>query len=304
MKIGIGAGSQPPFSNAKRLVRIAKLLRLDSIWTVDHWVGFVPRSIWTPDFSHLASPSGLDAFFEWQVMMGALAGRVGKRQIGVGVTEPIRRHPVLLAQAAMTLSHLTERPPILGIGAGEAENIVPYGLDFSRPVSVLEEALQVMQLCFHSDHTFDFKGTHFTLDRSIMDLRPKKGNEPEVWVAAHGPRMLELTGTYADGWLPVLPMSPSEYESKLATIHQAARAVGRDPSKITGGLSLFFLVAPTREMAREALNSPMARYYALLAPDYHWQEFGADHPLGKGFRGMIDIIPQDYSARGVARSDG
>ncbi len=31
----------------------------------------------------------------------------------IGVTEPIRRHPVLLAQAALTLSHLTKRPPIL-----------------------------------------------------------------------------------------------------------------------------------------------------------------------------------------------
>ena len=195
----------------------------------------------------------------------------------------------------MTLSHLTAKPPILGIGSGEAENITPYGLDFSTPVGQLEEALQVMWLCFESDGPFDHSGIHFTLDRAIMDLRPKRGNEPQIWVAAHGPRMLRITGTYADGWYPALPLDAAGYESKLKTIHEAARTAGRYPSNFTGGMSLFFIVAPTKEAAREALSTPMARFYALLSPDYYWQEFGAEHPLGKGFRGMIDIIPQDYS---------
>ena len=277
------------------MVSAAKVMRLDSLWTVDHWVGFLPRSIWTPELSYLATPRGADAFFDWQVLMGALAERAGNIQLGVGVTESIRRHPVLLAQAAMTLSHITKKPPILGIGSGEAENIVPYGLDFATPVGVLEEALQVMRLCFESDGTFEYSGNHFQLDRAIMDLRPKRGNEPQIWVAAHGPRMLRITGTYADGWYPALPLKASDYESKLKTIHEAARAAGRDPAAFTGGLSLFFIVAPTEESAREALTSPMGRFYALLAPDYYWQEFGMEHPLGKGFRGMIDIIPQDYS---------
>jgi phthiodiolone/phenolphthiodiolone dimycocerosates ketoreductase len=195
----------------------------------------------------------------------------------------------------MTLSHVTKQPPIIGIGSGEAENIIPYGLGYDSPVGVFEEALQVIRLCLESDGAFDYSGKHFQLDRAIMDLRPKKGNEPQIWVAAHGPRMLRLAGTYADGWYPALPLTAPSYESKLATIHEAARTAGRDPEKFTGGLSLFFIVAPTKEAAREALNHPMAKFYALLAPDYYWQEHGLEHPLGKGFRGLIDIIPQDYT---------
>ena len=74
-------------------------------------------------------------------------------RLGVGVTEPIRRHPVLIAQAMMTLSHLTKRAPILGIGAGERMNIDPYGLDFSEPVTRLEEALQIIRLCLSAPGT-------------------------------------------------------------------------------------------------------------------------------------------------------
>ena len=40
-------------------------------------------------------------------------GRAG--QPGVGVTELIRRHPVVIGEAMMTLSHLTKRAPILGV---------------------------------------------------------------------------------------------------------------------------------------------------------------------------------------------
>ena len=37
-----------------------------------------------------------------------------------------------------------------------------------------------------------------------MDLEPPPGRTPQIWVAAHGPRMLQLTGRYSDGWLPII----------------------------------------------------------------------------------------------------
>ena len=166
-------------------------------------------------------------YFEYQVLLGALAKQAGPVRLAVGVTEAIRRHPVLIAQAFMTLSHMTKRAPILGIGSGEKENIVPYGLDFSTPVGVLEEALQIIRLCFASSGPFDFSGKHFNLDRAVMDLAPADGRTPEVWIAAHGPRMLRLTGEYGDGWYPTFPYTPDTYAESLNTIHQSAAAVGR-----------------------------------------------------------------------------
>lgn len=61
-------------------------------------------------------------------MLGHLASRAGRLRLGVGVTEAVRRNPVVLAQAMITLAHLTKRAPILGLGSGERENTVPYGL--------------------------------------------------------------------------------------------------------------------------------------------------------------------------------
>jgi alkanesulfonate monooxygenase SsuD/methylene tetrahydromethanopterin reductase-like flavin-dependent oxidoreductase (luciferase family) len=67
--------------------------------------------------------------------LGSLAGCAGRVRIGTAVTDVVRRHPVMVAQAATTLAELTTRPPILGVGAGEGLNLDPYGLGSPTPVS-------------------------------------------------------------------------------------------------------------------------------------------------------------------------
>jgi len=210
------------------------------------------------------------------------------------VTEPIRRHPVLIAQAMLTLSHMTRRAPILGIGAGERLNIDPYGLDFSHPVCRLEEALEIIRMCFLSQGPVNFEGKHYRLDRAIMDLKPPKGKAPEVWIAGHGPRMLGLTATYGDGWYPTMVVSPEEYASKLEIIRAVAEQAGRDPEAITPALHRFVVVAPTEQEARSMLETRAIRSFGLAAPAGLWRKVGAEHPFGEQFRGYVDLIPERH----------
>lgn len=295
LAVGMHLPTRPPAWLTRWLVRWARLNRFDSVWVVDHFLGFVPRPLWNSEFTplarHVDSP---DVFFEYQTLLGYLAGRVGSMRLGVGVTEPVRRHPVLIAQAFMTLSHLTRRPPILGIGSGEAENTLPYGLDLSRPVRRLEEALQIIRLCFESSGPIDFQGPFFRLESALMDLAPVPGRTPQIWVAAHGPRMLELAGRFGDGWYPVYPMTPDEYGSKLSIIRQAASAAGRDPDAIEAGLNLPFVLGRSRKEARDLLETRPVRFGMLLLPDELWQEHGVTHPFGEGFNGIADFVPQDH----------
>lgn len=295
--IGMTVGAQPPMSRIGALLRVARGFRFDVAWTIDHFLGFFPRAIWDKDFSWLASAgSSPHAYFDYQVLLGHLAGKAGGRvQLAVGVTEPIRRHPVVIAQAFMTLAHVTRQPPILGIGAGEAENVVPYGLDFSSPVSRLEEAVQIIRLCFDSEGPIDFAGKHFRLQNALMDLSPPPQRTPELWIAAHGPRMLALTGRYADGWFPTFPFSAQEYETLLGEIRAAAVSAGRDPAAIVPGWQAFAVIGRTERAARRLLEARGVRFTALLAPAYMWKAMGAEHPFGENFRGLIDFVPQNYA---------
>lgn len=268
---------------------------MDAVWTVDHFQGWFPQQIWNRDMSWMASPGATPhAYFDYQALVAYLAKKVGRMQIGVGVTEAVRRHPVLLAQTAMTWSHMTKSAPILGIGAGERENTVPYGIPFDRPVARLEEALPIIRRCFESQGPFHFDGEFFQLDNAVLDLAPATDRTPQIWVAAHGPRMLRLTGQFGDGWYPTFPMSPADYATSLAKIRQAAKTVGRDGRLIVPGAQMLMVVGRTESEARKYLDSKIMRFLALLAPAYLWRKNGFDHPFGEDFRGLIDFIPAEY----------
>ena len=293
---GIGVGTQPPLGRINALTRVAQVTGFDVAWVIDHFMSFFPQAIWDKDFSWAASADSTPhAYFDYQAVMAYLARK--NLHIGVGVTEPIRRHPVLLAQFAMTLSHMAKKAPILGIGSGERENVEPYGLPFDKPVGRLEEALQVIRACFESKGPIKFDGEFYQLDRAIMDLRPKAGNEPKIWIAAHGPRMLRLTGQYGDGWYPTLPMTPHEYETALGEIRAHARRASRDDAAIVAGWQAFTVIGKTEKHAREILDSRPVRLVSLLAPSYLWQSVGLEHPFGPNFRGMIDFVPPYYSRK-------
>lgn len=288
----------PPLILNRVFVQIARLSRLDSVWIPDHLQGFIPTAIWDQTFSWAAticeSPHSL---FDYQVLLGFLAGHAGRLRIGVGVTDPTRRHPVLIAQAMLTLAHMTKRRPILGIGAGERENIEPYGLDFSEPVGRLEEALQIIHLCFSNQGPIDFCGKYYQLERAVMDLRAPKGKTPEIWIGGQGPRMLRLTGQYGDGWYPPAIASPQEYAAKLKIIRDAAQRAGRDPEAITPALFQFLVVAPTEQEVQEMLDTKFGRLAGLLAPSNEWRKVGAQPPFGDHFRGYVDWVPEKYERK-------
>jgi Luciferase-like monooxygenase len=162
----------------RALVYWARLIGCDSCLVADSLQNFVPTALWDPHFTWAATQApSAHVFLDWPVLLGDLARRAGRLHLGVGVTDPTRRHPVLLAQAILTLAHLTHRAPILGLGAGERLNLAPYGLDFTTPVGRVEEALQIIRACL-SDHDepITFQGRHYQLEDAAFDLCAPAGS--------------------------------------------------------------------------------------------------------------------------------
>jgi len=254
--VGTMAGVNPPLGAARFLVRMARLGKLDSILAPDHLISVFPQAIWDTDFTPQAkSLRSPDAQFDYAPLLAHLAAGAGRVQLGVGVTDPHRRHPVLLAQTFLTLAHMTKVPPILGLGSGETENLDPYGFTWNRPVDRLEEALQVIRAALTETESIDFAGKYYRIDKAPMDLTVPADRMPQIWLGAHGPRMLELTGRYADGWYPWETLSPDEYERRLKVVHTSARAAGRDPDAIVPAQMIQMLTARTQAGLRRLLRA-------------------------------------------------
>lgn len=107
--LGYQLGGMAPLAMNRVLTYFARLSHLDSVWLPDHWQGVIPSAIWKQEFPWAASQhKSPHALFEYQTLMGYLAKYAGRLRLGVSVTEPIRRHPVLIAQAMLTLAHMTK----------------------------------------------------------------------------------------------------------------------------------------------------------------------------------------------------
>ncbi len=123
-------------------------------------------------------------------------------------------------------------------------------------------------------------------------------------IAAHGPRMLRITGRYADAWFPASVSRPIDYAERLDAVRSAASDSSRDPMAITPALMTFAVVGSNSDEVQEALSADAVKFLGLYAPAETWARHGAQHPFGADSRGAQDIIPQtldEATARTFAR---
>lgn len=296
MKVGLSQNPNPPVELVVDGVKSMEKSGYDSVWFPDHLMGWFPQSLWTERNSSIVSllPSP-HLYMDPTILMGLAGQATNSIVLATGVTEALRRQPAELARTFLTLSLSTKGRVILGIGAGERENTEPYGISYSKQASRLEEALEVIRLLWESKGPVDFDGRFWKLRKAVMALEPHEGRFPPIYVAAHGPKMLEITGRYADGWIPAYPMPPSEYRQKLELIRKAASESGRDPNAILPAYWLYAVVAEDHDAAHRILASPLAGALALVAGSAEWERGGKKHPLGQKFQGLSDYVPEWYS---------
>ncbi len=272
--------------------------RVDSFWVADHLNALFPRSIATPQYLGLAwLVPKIDAQLEPWTMLGHLAAlnRLGRLRLGVGVTDAGRRNPAVTAQAAATLHLLTRGRAILGIGVGEREGNEPYGVDWTKPVARFEEAVATIRALWDSSGKLvSRESPYYPLRNAVFDLPPYRGKWPEIWIAAHGPRMLRAAGRYADAWYPALALRPKDYARGLETVRTAASDAGRDPMSVTPAAVLCVITGRSRDDVDETLNSDAAKAFALNIPGEMWASHGVQHPLGDDFAGVQDLVPQTF----------
>lgn len=288
LSVGVVQLPQPPLDQLDRFITSYDSEGWDSIWYGDHFMGDIPHSLWEPEFASVAAYR--DTPHDWLdpfTVMGYAAARTDRVEIGLGVTDPVRYHPIQLARAFLSLHHLSQGRTLCGLGPGTRMFTEPYGIDFDRPVARLEESLRIIRRAWATEQneTFDFDGEFWHLQDAVFGLPgvdPSDGpTHPDIFLGAHGPRMRSLTGRYADGWFPNF-LSPALYEGDWQAVEAAATDAGRDPEAITRGLWTSVLVDETREGAEAMLDTPIIKVTGLLLPPQAFQAHDVEPPLGVG----------------------
>lgn len=299
LKIGAPGPFLPPWENVQKNAKTIDSLGYDSMSFPDHFAGFIPESIWTPDITPLAHfQQSPHTYFELSAIMAACAVVTENVQLISSVTEPLRRHPILIAQTFLTLDHISGGRAVLGIGAGEIENVEPYGLKYTGQVGKLREALQIIRKAWSTHEPFDFDGKYWKLKDAVLSLGPAvQDSPPPIWIAAMGPKMLEIAAEYGDGWIPTI-LPPAEYAERLNEIQKHRKRLDKT-GPFTAALWNWAILDPDVNECERIMQTPIAKAFALLADADVWKRLGFEHPYGPTFHGLRNYIPMGYDRETV-----
>lgn len=231
-----------------RQSRLCEELGFDSIWCPDHLIGGPSMTIWPELYTSLT-------------MMCSATSHVS---VGSAATDCLHRHPATIAQAVASLSQLGDRDIILGLGAGEAVNLEPFGIDAEHLHIKLREAIIVMNRLFSANRSnpANFEGRHYSLRNAFLQIGPQTHPVP-VYVAAFQPRMLAITGELGDGWMP-FSLPPSTYRILLDRIKEKMRKNHRSTANFVPALVPITMVSESAGDAERQVLESARRYLALL----------------------------------------
>lgn len=222
----------PPFASVERAIKIA---------IQSEELGF--HSLVFPDHT-LMIPPGLTP--NALALMSAIAVKTQRVILGTGVTDFVRYHPSILAQFFATLSHLAVGRVFLGIGAGEAMNIIPLGIKWQK-FAMLKEGIEITKRLWKGE-TFSYEGKAFRLENAFLQIIPTQ--RIPIYLGANGKRTRELAGMLCDGWMPIAE-TPKTYRENLKDVIHGAEMAGRGIDEIDTALQIYTAVDTHSEKAME-----------------------------------------------------
>jgi F420-dependent oxidoreductase-like protein len=217
-----GFASEDLFDHIAGLATTAEESGFDSVWVMDHYFQLPP----------LGGPD--QPILEAYTLLGALAARTQRVQLGTLVTGVTYRNPGILAKIVTTLDIVSRGRAILGIG-GAWYDVEHHGLGIEYPsdrvrLDMLEEAVQVCRAMFTGDDV-SFTGQHYRLDHARNLPPPVQAGGPKIMIGGGGEkRTLRLVALYADKCN--VTGDVSTLARKVEVLHRHCADVGRDPADV------------------------------------------------------------------------
>lgn len=239
MRLGIftgGAGEATPIDGLMHMAVQAEQDNFDSFWL----------------------PSLPSRNYDALIVM-ALAGRATTRiELGTGVVPTYPRHPLVMAQQALTAQAATNGRLTLGLGLSHRPAIEGVmGLSYDQPARHMREYLSILMPLVHAGRVTFYGATyHVNAELAVPAAAPMP-----VLIAALAPMMLQVAGEVSDGTITWMTGVKTISAHTVPYLSKAAQNAGRPQPRVCVGLP----VAVTHDKAagREAAASIYQRYGQL-----------------------------------------
>jgi alkanesulfonate monooxygenase SsuD/methylene tetrahydromethanopterin reductase-like flavin-dependent oxidoreductase (luciferase family) len=227
-------------------------------------------------------------------------------RVGTAIANAALRPPVLTAKTAAQLDHASGGRLILGLGVANTVMNTRFGIEPSPPLAMMEEYTAVVRAVLSGSRD-GYDGRVFRAGLVPLDSPPVRAALP-IYLAALGPRMLELAGRIADGVILNL-MTPAQAGEAARIVRAAALAAGRDPASVEVVCVVHCCLSDDDAAAAAAARSVVPRYVLHPAAPRLFGELDGGPSL-RGVRervlagdraGAADLVPQQAADGFVAR---
>lgn len=247
--------------------------------------------------------------FDAMTALAAVARETSRIELGTAVVPSYPRHPVVMAQQALTTQSASNGRFTLGIGLSHEVMIEgALGLQFERPLRHMREYLSAL-LPLLAGRPASFKGEMYRVDARVSVESPPV----PVVLAALGPMMLRLAGELTDGTITSWVGPRTLGEHIAPAIGKAAAEAGRPAPRIVVGLPIS--VTTDADAARERFSPQVAAYGALPSYRAMFEREGVDDPaeialfgnekvLDAALDALRDAGATDFQAQVVSAEPG
>jgi F420-dependent oxidoreductase-like protein len=243
---------------------MAKPLRIGSMINVDR---SLPDTV---DELRRLAEAGFDHAWALQIfgpdaltLLATVGSMVPGIGLGTGVVPVYPRHPMMLAQQALTVQWATANRLILGVGLSHQMVVeTVWGLSYDKPARYMKEYLAALMPLLRGDKV-NVEGERITT-RAFAPIELRGAATPPVLVAALGDTMLKLAGRVTDGtvtWMTGISTIASHISP---VIREAAETAGRPAPRIVVALPIS--VTADIEGSRARVNEEFSIYPNL--PSY------------------------------------
>jgi 5,10-methylenetetrahydromethanopterin reductase len=174
--------------------------------------------------------------------MACVAYATKKIEISTGIINPFTRNPVLIAETIATLNELATRRVKLALGTGVKPLIEGMGIEFKRPLLAMKESIEIIRRLLKGER-LDYAGEIFSAKGVKVGENPYfglikgslKAVPVPIYLAAIGPKMLELGGRIADGVLFTAGFAVENVRQAIPLVEKGVRASGRSTRDVAIG---------------------------------------------------------------------
>jgi F420-dependent oxidoreductase-like protein len=244
--------------------------------------------------------------FGWDTLtVLALVGReVPGVSLGTAVIPVHPRHPMMLAEQALTVQAASGGRLVLGIGLSHQVVVEgAWGCSFDKPARYMREYLSVLVPLLRGEQV-SFTGEVISTNTfGPLDVAPTP--PPPVLVAALGPTMLRQAGTQADGTVTWMVGPATVADHIVPTITAAASAAGRGSPQVV--VTLPVCVTDDVDAARSRADRIFAMYGQLPSYRAMLDREGAEGPADVavvGSEGEVTAQIRRFAEAGATEFSG